>query len=752
MGSQDCENPQVTEPFVPTPEWLRNNLPAAISGRYQGEMTAPTGGRDELDLRIDVDLRHDSSPVLNRMSGDFYQVNRLNLPGQPPRVWKVYRESWIVNTPVVQWTQTSIQITGMMQFWKSIHPPTGVTVRISWDISRGLEPAEVTFSPQGGVPMAYSCVKRSDAFRELSLEVAVCKSVNQPPLLPAYDIGLHADRPADIPRRVLTIESAYREAGVVVNIRPEHREVDDSARGGRGWTDAELHHAMETHFSQYSGEWPQWEMWGLLAGLYEKPSVGGIMFDAAAAMGGAGQSPERQGFAVFRSHKWFNDLMDGTPTTPQQAEAARKYLYTWVHEAGHAFNFLHSWDKNRPDALSWMNYDWKYDSRNGAAAFWRNFRFRFDDEELIHLRHGDRAAVIMGGDPWASGGQAEGPPGSEYLEAPPGAMSQVEGQVPIEVLVRSQGFFEFMEPVLLELRVRNLLTDLPLSLDTRLNPEYGGITFYLRRPDGRIVEYSPVTCKVAESQLSTLREADAEQGRERYSEMVFLSYGKYGFYIDEPGEYWVRALYHGPGDVLIPSNIHRLRVGNPKTPEQDVKAQDFFSYEVGMSLYLFGSRSEYLDKGRAVIEDLADRYQDSMLGARLNAALANSLVKPFYGLEDGKVKLLEKADPKEALKLVEPAVEVLRKDPRKELNLTYRGLAERQARLEVEVGRTAQARQVLSTLSADLEKRGVNPPQLASLQAVAQEITGSAPKPPTSPKPSKPRVTRSRKAPGKAKP
>ena len=48
----------------------------------------------------------------------------------------------------------------------------------------------------------------------------------------------------------------------------------------------------------------------------------------------------------------------------------RQFLYTWVHEAGHAFNFLHSWDKGRPDALSWMNYDWRYDQRNGADTFW----------------------------------------------------------------------------------------------------------------------------------------------------------------------------------------------------------------------------------------------------------------------------------------------------------------------------------------------------------------------------------------------
>ncbi|NIN69589.1 MAG: hypothetical protein GTO63_33885, partial [Anaerolineae bacterium] len=139
-------------------------------------------------------------------------------------------------------------------------------------------------------------------------------------------------------------------------------------------------------------------------------------------------------------------------------------------EMGHAFNFLHSWDKGRPDALSWMNYPHKYDRRNGAGSFWGNFRMRFDDEELIHLRHGDRASVIMGGDPWASGG---------HMEAPSGAMADLVGEAPVELLVRSKGYFQFMEPVIIELRIRNT-TDLPLELDTQLHPEFGGVIVYIR--------------------------------------------------------------------------------------------------------------------------------------------------------------------------------------------------------------------------------------------------------------------------------
>lgn len=700
--------------------------PRPVSGRYEGEMTAPTGGRDLLDLRVDIEERYPNSPVMKRVSGDFFQVNRLNLPGSPPRVWRVYRESWILPSPQLTWGQYSVEIVGVVTFWNGIHPPTKVRVRIPWSSAGVIGPAEVSFSPQGGVPSSYSCAKRSDCFRNLNLEVDVCRSVNPAvgaaPLLPTYDTGTHPNRPADLPRRVLTIEEVYREAGVCVTIRPENTIIDDSAPEFVSWSDAELHHAMEDHFSQNVGQWPKWELWGVLAGQYDDARVGGIMFDAAATFGGPGQAPERQGFAVFRNHSWFNDLPVGAPTNDAEAAALRKYLYTWVHEAGHAFNFLHSWDKNRPDSLSWMNYDWKYDNRNGNGRFWQNFRMRFDDEELLHIRHGNRPSVIMGGDPWASGGHLESPPGAEYLSAPPGAMSHAEGDVPIEFLIRSKEYFETMEPVAIECRLRNLFTDLSLNLDTNLSPEYGGTVFFIRRPNGRIVEYSPVMCKVAQDKIQTLqplREGD-EQGPDRYSENVFLSYGRYGFYFDEPGEYIVRALYQGPGDVLIPSNLLRLRVGTPLTKEEDRLAQDFFSYEVGMSLYLRGSQSPFLAKGMDVLTEIAERDSDQMRGARIAHRVARGVARPFFRTErdaggTATLRKVYRGAPERALAMTKPALEVYRRDHSRAMNIPYGRLVQLRSDLLSEVGREGEARREFDTLRNDLAARGVNTSVLRAL-------------------------------------
>jgi len=257
-----------------------------------------------------------------------------------------------------------------------------------------------------------------------------------------------------------------------------------------------------------------------------------------------------------------------------------------------------------------MNYDWRFDQRNGDGTFWKRFAFRFDDEELIHLRHGNRASVIMGGDPWSSG---------SHLETPNLAMTQIEGQAPLELMIRSKQYFDLMEPVIVELRLRNLLNFTPVAIDKRAGPEYGGVVVYIQNPDGHVIQYDPVMCAVGTPEMQMLAPAAAapeQQGPDRYSKEIFLSYGSSDFYFDQPGQYRIRAVYQGPGDVLIPSEAHSIRIGVPASKEVDKLAQDFFTDTVGLALYLQGSRSPFLKKGTDLLQEVADRYKDKPLGQR----------------------------------------------------------------------------------------------------------------------------------------
>jgi hypothetical protein len=678
------------------------SLPLTVSGLYRGDMMLPQPGRFELELRVDIDSRNLISPVMNRVSGDLYQITRTNLPGQPPQIARTYIESWIVDRPEATASIDRIDILGEVRYWIGSHPATTVAIHINWPGSPPAVTAEVTFTETGGATRKYSCRRSSDFFREVHFEIDVCSSVNTLPLLPSYDTSSHDDHPADLPDRVLTIESTYQEAGVHVTIDPDHSVVDDSAPAFQSWTPALLHDAMETHFSQFGGTWPKWQMWGLMAGLYESPGVGGVMFDAASQFGGAGKAPERQGFAVFRKHQWFDNLVAGPPQNQDQAWAARHFLYTWVHEAGHGFNFLHAWDKGRPDSLSWMNYDWRYDQRNGSATFWKRFAFRFDDDELIHLRHGNRASVIMGGDPWSSG---------SHLETPNLAMTQIEGTAPLEFMIRSKQYFDLMEPVIVELRLRNLLDYTSVAIDKRLAPEYGGVVVYIQNPDGSIVQYDPVMCAVGTPDMLMLAAAGTAQGPDRFSREIFLSYGSSDFYFDQPGEYRIRAVYQGPGDVLIPSEAHRIRIGVPDK-ETDRLAQDYFTDAVGLTLYLQGSRSPFLQKGASVLEDMADRYKKTALGAQIAVALANGASRPFFRIQgpEEKPKLAQTsaASPQKALALTESALKVFSEDKDKSCNLALSRVVRRRADYHREMGDPELANTELQELALKLEQRGAN--------------------------------------------
>jgi hypothetical protein len=76
----------------------------------------------------------------------------------------------------------------------------------------------VVLTSDGGESWSYVCRRQGDWFREMNLEVDVCQSVSNGSVLPRYDTHGHDDRPAELPRRLLTIEECYREAGVKMTV------------------------------------------------------------------------------------------------------------------------------------------------------------------------------------------------------------------------------------------------------------------------------------------------------------------------------------------------------------------------------------------------------------------------------------------------------------------------------------------------------------------------------------------------------
>lgn len=687
-------SPDTTPPKTALlPDWWRCLRRGPVSGRYEGKSSS---GRRVLDLRIDIDPTNTNSPVMDRISGDFYRLFEFRWFGRTWR-WRVYKESWIIDSPKVQWSRCEVNITGKVRFWKGFHPLTQASIRIPWATFRPAGPVEARFTEIFGATDTFICQRKSSSFRDVELEVDVADRVNNVPILPDYDTHGHNTRPPGIDQRDIGVAAAYEEAGIALTINPTQTIIDDSDPAFNSWSVAELHDAMETHFSRYPGQWPKWKLWGLLAGRFVNSGTGGIMFDYS----GAQEPPQRQGFAVFREHSWFNNLTDN-PSSQAEQQAMRHFLYTWVHEAGHAFNFMHSWDKSRPDSLSWMNYDWRYDARNGAGSYWSGFEFRFDDEELLHMRHGDRASVIMGGDDWASGG---------HMDDPGDMSTEVSGTMPLELKVDSQGYFEFLEPVTVELRLRNLVKDMPVAIDARLQPDFGNVKIMIEKPNGNVVRFHPPVCQVGEV-LSRDLASLGNKGPDRYAELINLSFGGTGFYFDNPGTYRIRAFYEGPDDVFIPSNVHQIRIGFPETREVDRIAQDYFDTQVGLALFFGGSRSQYLQKGMDALRRVCDQFSDTDRGVKTAVTVARTLSTTFFALNE-KNKLVAKKpsgkDREEALKITNAGLkkfQSLGKDDRRH-NFAYTELAEVRCRCLSDKGDSDKAEQEKADLLKRLEARSV---------------------------------------------
>ena len=242
-------------------------------------------------------------------------------------------------------------------------------------------------------------------------------------------------------------------------------------------------------------------------------------------------------------------------------------------------------------------------------------------------------------------------------------------------------------------------------------------------------------CALAKAETLHLAAAKgAEEGTECYSREIFLNYGGDGFYFDQPGEYRIRAVYQGLGDILIPSNTHRIRVGIPESREANRAAQDYFSDAVGLSLYLQGSPSPYLKQGVTVLEDIASRFKDTMLGAKVAVALAHGVAQPFYRVEDAKLRRVTEADPEKALRMTAPALEALRKNKDSAFNLAYGRVVRRRAEYLRAAGKPELASDELKVLRNELAKRGVNAPVLRQYEQMEQAPAVAEPSPHAAPR------------------
>jgi hypothetical protein len=533
-----------------------------VSGRYKGAT-----GNFQLELRVDVDGRRPT----RRFSGDIYRVAGSTT---------TYFGSFAVHTPSVTAGAAEVVLRGSAQ--TSFTTPFSVVTVTIPRVAMFAPPAaaRVAFSDSaGGTGAAYDCAFVSPYFRTVQYEQDVVMGTKE---FKSYDTG---QLPSGGPARTLSVVTAYAEAGIEVQLAGVTNIVNPAGAGPGGkWSNAELHASMVTQFSLWRDD-PQWKLWLLVATDHERQDLRGIMFDMS--------GKQRQGCAVFY------DRIKG-----DDAAAQRAALRTYVHEMGHCFNLLHSWEKHlavppqpsRPDALSWMNYVQNFPG--GAGAYWAAFPFQFDDPELVHLRHAFRDNIVMGGNNFGAGA-AEFDAQSFF--------DPVVDNSGLTLELRARKSFLQSEPVVVEVKLST--TDLRgKRVHTRLHPDFGFVQLAVQMPGGQTVAYQPLISQCTETETVVL---DAENPSIYAS--AYVGYGRRGFYFDQSGLYQLRAIYHSLDGSEVVSNTLTLRVRSPLDRDEEEIADLYSGHEQGALFSLLGSDSEHLQGGNKAFENVIDRHADHPL-------------------------------------------------------------------------------------------------------------------------------------------
>jgi hypothetical protein len=619
-----------------------------VRGRYRSD-----GAAVQLELRVDVG----GSRPMNRVSGDFFRTAGAT---------RTYAGSFVVDSPTIMSTPGLVKVEGLGRFtFAASHPQVRVHVPRK-PVTAPPGNATIEFATSSGDPGAtYLCAYDSPCFRTMQFEQDSVAGVV--PFV-SYDTG-SLPQPAGSPVRVLTVPTAYAEAGIEVQVAGIADVIDSTVAGPDArWDNSELHAAMVNHFSLWS-DVPQWRVW-LLVATSHLNGYRGIMFDATGGF-------QRQGSAVFY------DAIQGADAASQRAQ-----LRTYVHEIGHAFNLLHSWQKNLASPpkplgpnggfgdLSWMNYVQNYQppppAPGGADAYWAAFPFQFTDDEIVHLRHGFYRDVIMGGNPFGVGASEVD---ADLFDTP----VSDESQLALDLrLPDGRDGFGYGEPVVVELKLGT--TDARgRTTHPHLHPNSDFVTIAIRQPSGRVVAYRPLLLQCVDQDLTVRLDADNPS----IYNSAYIGFGKDGFYFDQPGRYSLRAQYVASDGSRVLSPVLRFPVRPPLTKADVGIGELMLGDDQGQVFYLLGSDAPQLAQGNQALGRVLDEYPDHDLAVYARLVQGINDERDFKHLTPGRRLEVRPARPAESVEKLTAVVDASvqqRGVDNITLNMAMRRLAEAEAK------------------------------------------------------------------------
>lgn len=674
-------------------------LKRAVSGTYRS--VTPAGRGSILELRVDVDGRRPQ----DRLSGDFF--SKLSFCGLS---LTTYTGSFIVDSVSEAGDREAIALSGGVRHYQD-PSKTGDFIKVHIPrVSIFASPAAacVEWYTNGVLVRSYLCPKISEYFRVVNLEIDRFQGTSFPPTLDP-DIVPHA---AGLPATV-SVRDTFLGSGIDLTVTHDDTLNDpDSSDPGSNWSEAELHDLMEARFDSFANRF-QWNLYGVIVPRFGDPGYNsdyyGTMFDWGGYQ--AGDAFLRQGFAIAEDA--IRGRVSGT-LYDSQAKEDRLVLQTLIHEAGHAFNLPHTWQRSVADdsgSESFMNYPWGYtDNGGGETNFWTNFRWEFDDTELLWMRHADRNDIIFGGRDWIGNNLAIDAVAAYEFDDRPARLHILSPEV-----------FDIGVPVSLELRLENT-SERTIQIVDHLQPEDGLLRVVIQRPDGELVSFIPPVRR----ELASPEPADLAPGESVYTS-ISISFSAKGPMFAEPGSYLIRVFWPCFPVGFVATAVRRIRVAHPFNRGSEELVQLLTSREVAQFLYFGGSRR--YPEVREQLEEATTRYAESdpVAVRHIAAALGEDAGRRFKHLEvkEGRrVVVASPADPDRAFDFLSAAIAPLPAEYRERSAFTPDAevrLVMRLADDALEAGREEDAVSAVDAAVDRLRSRGV-PTATEKLERLAKSL------------------------------
>ncbi|MER6916914.1 hypothetical protein ABT354_35160 [Streptomyces sp. NPDC000594] len=658
---------------------------AALPEHYRGSHRPVTGrwtgtlGNQRIELRVDLE----GERSLGVISGDLFTGDTWTDSFRSPSDLSVVAggSHFVVSSQNLSWANSS--------------PWTQLTVQLPRVAANS--PARTThlalFVPGTGASLQLSLSYAGPGLRSVELETDALAGETA---FQSYDTS-RGNVPRGYRNRVLTVASAYAEAGIELKHAGQVNTVANTSGADLAWSIAELHAAMTANFSLHRDA-EQWKIWTFITTRSSDAyDAAGLMFDATGS--------HRQGMAIFNSNLRETGLIGDSLE-----------LFTYVHELGHVFNLFHSFHKhfstppvplgpnNGFGDLSWMNYPPNYaiGDRAGARHFWQDFPYSFTDDELRHLRHAFHRHIVPGGSDFGGNAALINPAPSPEALVLPGAPEDPG----LTLSLGGKQVFGYGEPVMAELRLSRTGVTGDVTVAAAIGPKGERTTIVITDPYGRTRAFRPIaracTAHGPEERTVTLTEANPA-----VYETAYLGYGSDGLYFAEPGTYRVTAVHTGLDGARTVAPTRTLRVRTPLDRADQEVGELLTGDDQGTLLAFLGSDAPHLTSGNDALQEVIERHGDHPLTAYARLARGANAGRHFQTIGDGRLQIRQ-PDTGTAVTQLTEAITTSRTDQDTGLdNLTLNAAFRRLATVHAKAGDLERAEATLSTLTSHFHDQGV---------------------------------------------